>query len=174
MSDRRLPLIHVTLALGTSVYEPADPMGKMFFNIVATFAEFEVSLPGHLDETIQSKIMAMVFSMAAEVERGLISARTKEALRARRASCLSDGRKALAKASWTSTVQKSRRCSPTVHPEVHREALQFFACQLRKLDEEARSQETEAVKSHGGFCTFEPLGPIRPKKQLSSYAESTE
>ena len=29
----------------------------------------------HLDETIQSKIMAMVFSMATEVERGLISAR---------------------------------------------------------------------------------------------------
>ena len=34
----------------------------------------------HLDETIQSKIMAMVFSMATEVERGLISARTKEYL----------------------------------------------------------------------------------------------
>ena len=47
-----------------------------------------------------------------------------------------------------------------VHPEVHRESLQFFACQPRKLGEEARSQETEAVKSYGGFCTFEPLGPI--------------
>ena len=46
----------------------------------------------HLDETIQSKIMAMVFSMATEVERGLISARTKEALRARRASGLPVGR----------------------------------------------------------------------------------
>ena len=34
----------VTLALGASVYNPADPMGKMFFNIVATFAEFEVDL----------------------------------------------------------------------------------------------------------------------------------
>ena len=45
-----------------------------------------------LDETIQSKIMAMVFSMAAEIERGLISARTKEALRARRASGLPVGR----------------------------------------------------------------------------------
>ena len=32
--------------------------------------------------------MAMVFSMAAEIERGLISARTKEAIRARRASGL--------------------------------------------------------------------------------------
>jgi DNA invertase Pin-like site-specific DNA recombinase len=29
------------LALGASVYDPADPMGKMFFNILATFAEFE-------------------------------------------------------------------------------------------------------------------------------------
>ena len=30
----------VKLALGVSVYDP-DPMGKMFFNILATFAEFE-------------------------------------------------------------------------------------------------------------------------------------
>lgn len=34
----------VKLALGTSVYDPADPMGKMFFNILATFAEFETDL----------------------------------------------------------------------------------------------------------------------------------
>ena len=27
------------------------------------------------------------------------------------------------------------------------------------MGEEARSQETEAVKSYGGFGTFEPLGP---------------
>jgi DNA invertase Pin-like site-specific DNA recombinase len=34
----------VKLALGTSVYDPGDPMGKMFFNILATFAEFEADL----------------------------------------------------------------------------------------------------------------------------------
>ncbi len=34
----------VTLALGSSVYDPVDPMGKMFFNILATFAEFEADL----------------------------------------------------------------------------------------------------------------------------------
>jgi DNA invertase Pin-like site-specific DNA recombinase len=34
----------VKLALGASVYDPADPMGKMFFNILATFAEFEGDL----------------------------------------------------------------------------------------------------------------------------------
>ena len=34
----------VTLALGKSRYAPADPMGKMFFNILATFAEFEADL----------------------------------------------------------------------------------------------------------------------------------
>jgi DNA invertase Pin-like site-specific DNA recombinase len=33
----------VKLALGSSVYDPADPMGK-FFNILATFAEFEADL----------------------------------------------------------------------------------------------------------------------------------
>ena len=34
----------VKLALGASVYDPADPIGKMFFNILATFAEFESDL----------------------------------------------------------------------------------------------------------------------------------
>ena len=33
-----------TLALGRTLYEPDDPMGKMFFNILATFAEFEADL----------------------------------------------------------------------------------------------------------------------------------
>ena len=201
----------------------------------------------HLDETIQSKIMAIVFSMAAEIERGLISARTKEALHARRASGLPVGRpKGPGKSKLDkhrpeidvnrhSTVTHYQR--PTVtqlqeggtggevseilffsakskrrpsliysmqiipvclsivarrkgvsatrrgglnwtpisllvghpcklfhrnrgaarqrgHPEVHREALQFFACQPRKLAEEARNQETEAVKSYGRFGTF--------------------
>lgn len=39
-----------------------------------------------LDDSIQSKIIAMAFAMAAEIERDLISARTKEALAARRAN----------------------------------------------------------------------------------------
>jgi DNA invertase Pin-like site-specific DNA recombinase len=37
-----------------------------------------------LDNSIQSKIVAMAFSMAAEIERDLISQRTKEALAARK------------------------------------------------------------------------------------------
>lgn len=34
----------VRLSLGGTVYDPNDPMGKCFFNILATFAEFEVDL----------------------------------------------------------------------------------------------------------------------------------
>lgn len=34
----------VRLSIGGTVYDPSDPMGKMFFNILATFAEFEVDL----------------------------------------------------------------------------------------------------------------------------------
>lgn len=34
----------VKLALGTTIHDPTDPMGKMFFNILATFAEFESDL----------------------------------------------------------------------------------------------------------------------------------
>jgi DNA invertase Pin-like site-specific DNA recombinase len=32
------------LSIGGQVYDPNDPFGKMFFNILATFAEFEVDL----------------------------------------------------------------------------------------------------------------------------------
>ena len=34
----------VKLALGRALYDPGDPMVKMFFNILATFAEFETDL----------------------------------------------------------------------------------------------------------------------------------
>lgn len=34
----------VTLRLGSSAYDPTDPMGKMMFNMLATFAEFEADL----------------------------------------------------------------------------------------------------------------------------------
>jgi DNA invertase Pin-like site-specific DNA recombinase len=34
----------IKLSLGRQVYDPTDPMGKMFFNILATFAEFVVDL----------------------------------------------------------------------------------------------------------------------------------
>lgn len=34
----------IRLSLGGQIYDPTDPMGKLFFNILATFAEFEVDL----------------------------------------------------------------------------------------------------------------------------------
>lgn len=40
----QLTIKGVKLALGRSIHDPADPMGKMFFNILATFAEFESDL----------------------------------------------------------------------------------------------------------------------------------
>ena len=45
-----------------------------------------------LDSSIQSKIVAMAFAMAAEIERELISQRTKEALAARKKSGMKLGR----------------------------------------------------------------------------------
>jgi DNA invertase Pin-like site-specific DNA recombinase len=46
----------------------------------------------HLDQSMQSKIIAMAFSMAAEIEHELISQRTTEALRFRKAQGLPLGR----------------------------------------------------------------------------------
>lgn len=34
----------VKLQLGNSIHDPSDPMGRLFFNILATFAEFEADL----------------------------------------------------------------------------------------------------------------------------------
>lgn len=45
-----------------------------------------------LDQSIQSKIIALAFSMAAEIERDLISQRTKEALRFKKEQGLTLGR----------------------------------------------------------------------------------
>ncbi|HUN06254.1 MAG TPA: recombinase family protein [Aggregatilineales bacterium] len=53
---------------------------------------FAVKGNWQLDQTIQSKIIAMAFSMAAEIERDLISARTKEALAAKKKAGIKLGR----------------------------------------------------------------------------------
>lgn len=45
-----------------------------------------------LDNSIQSKVMAMVFAMASEIERVLISKRTKESLAAKKLSGIKLGR----------------------------------------------------------------------------------
>lgn len=58
-----------------------------------------------LDNTIQSKIMAMAFAMAAEIERDLISQRTKEALQAKKAMGVKLGRP---KGSGKSKLDKFR------------------------------------------------------------------
>lgn len=58
-----------------------------------------------LDQSIQSKIMAMAFAMAAEIERDLISQRTKEALAARKRAGVKLGRP---KGSGKSKLDKHR------------------------------------------------------------------
>ncbi len=56
----------IKLSLGGQVYDPTDPIGKMFFNILATFAEFEVDL------------------LRARTREGMAIARAKGRLKGRR------------------------------------------------------------------------------------------
>ena len=53
---------------------------------------FSVKGNWELNQSIQSKIIAMAFSMAGEIERDLISQRTKEALRAKKEAGIKLGR----------------------------------------------------------------------------------
>lgn len=56
----------VALSLGGSVYDPTDPIGKMMFNMLALFAEFEADL------------------ISARTREGMAVARTKGKLRGKR------------------------------------------------------------------------------------------
>lgn len=53
---------------------------------------YTVKWAWQLDDSIQSKVMAMVFAMASEIERDLISKRTKESLAAKKLSGIRLGR----------------------------------------------------------------------------------
>ena len=75
--------------LGRSMLEI---MEIILFAIEKEIRMYTVKGGWQLDETIQSKIMAMVFAMAAEIERDLISQRTKEALRVKKANGMILGR----------------------------------------------------------------------------------
>lgn len=93
-----------------------------------------------LDGTIQSKIMAMAFAMAAEIERDLISQRTREALAARKQAGKKLGRP---KGSGKSKLDKYR-------PEI--EALMANGATQKFIAE--RYETTEAnlsrwLKRHG-------------------------
>ena len=75
--------------LGRSMLECME-----ILSIAMTKGVFIYAVKGNwqLDDTIQSKIIAMAFSMAAEIERDLISKRTTEALKARKAAGMILGR----------------------------------------------------------------------------------
>ena len=71
-------------------------------------AIYDVKNGWELNGSIQSKVMALVFSIAAEIERDLISKRTTEGLRVARAKGKLLGRpKGRESQSWISTGMKS-------------------------------------------------------------------
>lgn len=75
--------------LGRSMLECMEILSIAFQKGIHLYA---VKGNWRLDNSIQSKIVAMAFSMAAEIERDLISQRTKEALAARKMAGMKLGR----------------------------------------------------------------------------------
>ncbi|MBK8033791.1 MAG: recombinase family protein [Chloroflexi bacterium] len=75
--------------LGRSMLECMEILSIAFQKGIYLYA---VKGNWRLDNSIQSKIVAMAFSMAAEIERDLISQRTKEALVARKLAGIKLGR----------------------------------------------------------------------------------
>jgi DNA invertase Pin-like site-specific DNA recombinase len=75
--------------LGRSMLECMEILSIAFQKGIHLYA---VKGNWRLDNSIQSKIIAMAFSMAAEIERDLISQRTKEALAARKKAGMKLGR----------------------------------------------------------------------------------
>ena len=109
-----------------------------------------------LDDTIQSKIIAMAFAMAAEIERDLISARTTEALQSRKASGLPLGRP---KGPGKSKLDPYRPeieallangSTQNSSPSVTKQRLRTSAIGSKKT----ASKDHEPEKFCGGFGTF--------------------
>ena len=74
-------LISELSRLGRSMFECMEILSLAMQRGIHVYA---VKGNWQLDDSIQSKIVAMAFAMAAEIERDLISQRTKEALAARK------------------------------------------------------------------------------------------
>jgi DNA invertase Pin-like site-specific DNA recombinase len=85
----------------------------------------------HLDNSIQSKIIAMAFSMAAEIERELISQRTKEALRVRKENGMKLGRP---KGKCKSKLDKYQ---PEIEALLKNGATKRFVARRYKVSEQA-------------------------------------
>jgi hypothetical protein len=80
----------IKLSLGGQVYDPADPMGKMFFNILATFAEFEVDL------------------LRMRTREGMAVARAKGKLRGKQPKLSARQQRELARMAWHRRVRPGR------------------------------------------------------------------
>lgn len=99
--DRKIKAIIDNLGDGDRLLVPElSRLGRSMLEVMEILAQakekgisvYAIKGNWELNGSIQSKIVGMVFAMAAEIERDLISARTKEALKARKAAGVKLGR----------------------------------------------------------------------------------
>ena len=110
----------------TLVVPELSRLGRSIIEVISVINELVkqkirfISIKQHLDikgnHDVQSKVMVTIFSLLAELERDLISERTKKALAAKRAEGVALGRPppaASARASSTASCPKLSTCSGT-------------------------------------------------------------
>ena len=90
----------VRLSLGGTIYAPTDPLGTMFFNILATFAEFEAGL------------------LRLRTREGMAVARAKGKLRGKQPKHITRQQRELVRMHNTGEYSKAdlASCSPSPEP----------------------------------------------------------
>ena len=121
----------VKLALGPSVYYLADPMGKMFFSILATFAEFEADL------------------IRMRTREGMAIARAKGKLKGKRPSSLTNSKKSCGGCTTPASTLSARwrSSSPRLPPNRIPDPRQEGSTKLRRYAPHSIEDLTPVIDS---------------------------
>jgi len=132
----------IKLSLGGQVYDPADPMGKMFFNILATFAEFEVDL------------------LRMRTREGMAVARAKGKLRGKQPKLSARQQRELARMARHQQPPGVPGLGPAVHQQQRRPVAADDRVQAQRTELAARPDQAASTAPGRSFLRVEVVGVL--------------